>query len=64
MKKCKNNNMRGRQGYHDCNSKGIKLCQLKSASKPKNVYEGEKVLICANCRRGIENGGFKIVKEK
>lgn len=41
-----------------CNGKDKKMVQLRSAV---NVYEGKKVLMCAECRKS-NNGGFKIVR--
>jgi hypothetical protein len=41
-----------------CNNVDVKKVQLKSAV---NVYKGDIVLMCAECRK-VNNGGFKIVR--
>ncbi len=40
----------------------VKLCQMKSQSRPYNVYKGQVFNICKECRKAL-NGSFKIVKK-
>ena len=43
-----------------CNNSDLKVVQLKSAV---NEYNGNKVLMCKECRKA-NNGGFKIIKTR
>lgn len=44
-----------------CNNEDVRLCQMKSASRPVNVYEGKKVYMCKECR-AMQQGQYKFVK--
>jgi len=49
-----------------CNNKDVKLVQLRSQTAGAygtNLFEGEKVWMCAECRK-VNCGGFKIVQEQ
>ncbi len=48
-----------------CDGKNVKLVQLRSQAAGAygtNIYDGEKVYMCAECRRA-NNGGFKILNK-
>ena len=44
-----------------CNNQNVKLCQMKSASNPKTVFEGKEIYLCQECRKW-EQGQFKFVR--
>lgn len=46
-----------------CNNQNVRLCQMKSASNPKTVFEGKKIYLCEECRKS-EQGQFKFVKNE
>ena len=54
------NKMNCEKQYQYCNNSDVRLCQMKSASKPKTVFEGDKVYLCQECRR-MQQGQFKYV---
>lgn len=53
--------MKCQGGHSYCDGKDIRLVQMKSASLKGNVFEGQKLYLCAECRK-FENGQFKFVK--
>lgn len=55
MKKCERNSS-------ICKGNDLRLCQMKSASNPKNVYKGRIILMCQECRQ-MERGQYKFVKD-
>lgn len=59
MEKCKNH---GKWQY--CTGENLKPCQMKSRINKGhrgNLYTGDIHFICKACRKGIENGQFKII---
>lgn len=50
-----------KQGQY-CNNTNVRLCQMKSASNPKNIFEDAKLYICKECRQ-LQQGQFKYVQE-
>lgn len=44
-----------------CDGQDIRPCQMKSASRPRNEYNGPIVYMCKQCR-GFEQGQYKFVK--
>lgn len=59
--KCQNKSMK-----QWCDGKDVKLVQLRTQAAGMygtNLYDGEKLFMCAGCRKS-HCGGFKIVKDE